>query len=401
MHMNHIIDLTIKPQYIKNYKNGYPLISKEFIVDWDKVKTEGTIVNLLDDRKKFIAKGYYGIQNKGHGWILSCNKEEKIDVTYFSKKIKAALQYRDDLYNDKDTTAFRVFNGEGDGVGGLTIDYFDGFYLVTWYSLGIYAFRRAILEALKSQVEYKGIYQKKRFDAKGQYLDDSDDFVCGERGEFPLVVKENGAKFAIYLDDGPMVGVFLDQREVRKKIRDCYAKGKTVLNTFSYTGAFSVFAALGGATRTTSVDLAKRSRSKTQEQFMLNNIDVDAHDIIVEDVFNYFKYAVKKELSFDMVVLDPPSFARSKKHTFSVAKDYVKLLKEAIQITNKDGVIVASTNYANLKMGKFKEFIDKAFKELGGKYKIEHTFSLPKDFRVMEKFKEGDYLKVVFIRKVA
>ena len=101
------------------------------------------------------------------------------------------------------------------------------------------------------------------------------------------------------------------------------------------------------------------------------------------------------------MVLDPPSFARSKKHTFSVAKDYVKLLKEAIQITNKGGAIVASTNYANLDMDRFKGFIDKAFKELGGKYKIEHTFSLPKDFRVMDKFKEGDYLKVVFVRKVS
>ncbi|UPT76723.1 class I SAM-dependent rRNA methyltransferase [Sulfurovum sp. XGS-02] len=398
--MNHTIDLTIKPKYIKNYKNGYPLISKEFFVDWSKVKEEGTIVNLLDDRKKFIAKGYYGIQNKGHGWVLSYQKEEKIDVAYFSTKIKAAAQYRSDLYNDEETTAFRVFNGEGDGVGGLTIDYFDGFYLVTWYSLGIYAFKDAVLAALKSQVAYKGIYQKKRFDTKGQYLDDEEDFVCGSRGEFPLIVKENGANFAIYLDDGPMVGVFLDQREVRKTLRDNYAQGKRVLNTFSYTGAFSVFAALGGAAKTTSVDLAKRSRSRTEEQFRINDIDPKGHDIIVEDVFNYFKYAVRKEILFDVVVLDPPSFARSKKHTFSVAKDYVKLLKEAIQITQKGGVIVASTNYANLNMAKFKDFIDKAFKELGGKYKIEHTFSLPKDFRVMEKFKEGDYLKVAFIRKV-
>lgn len=398
--MNNAIDLTIKPQYIKNYKNGYPLISKDFIVDWGKVEAEGTIVNLLDDRKNFIAKGYYGIQNKGYGWVLSFKKEEKIDVAFFSDKIKAAIQYRKDLYKDENTTAFRVFNGEGDGVGGLTIDYFEGFYLVTWYSLGIYTFKEDVLAALKSQVAYKGIYQKKRFDAKGQYLDDADDFVCGSRGEFPLIVKENGANFAIYLDDGPMVGVFLDQREVRKTIRDSYAKGKTVLNTFSYTGAFSVFAALGGAKKTTSVDLAKRSRSKTEEQFSINGIDPEAHDIIVEDVFNYFKYAVKKEILFDVVVLDPPSFARSKKHTFSVAKDYVKLLKEAIQITNKGGVIVASTNYANLNMAKFKEFIEKAFKELGGKYKIEHTFSLPKDFSVMDKFKEGDYLKVVFIRKI-
>jgi 23S rRNA (cytosine1962-C5)-methyltransferase len=398
--MINTVNLTIKPQFIKNYMNGYPLISKDSVVDWSKVKEEGTIVNLLDDKKKFIAKGYYGIQNKGYGWVLTSKKNENIDVTFFKDKIKAAIDYREDFYNDENTTAFRVFNGEGDRLGGLTIDYFDGFYLLTWYSLGIYQFKEDILAALKSQVEYKGIYQKKRFDTKGQYLDDADDFVCGSRGKFPLIVKENGANFAIYLDDGPMVGVFLDQREVRKTIRDSYAKGKTVLNTFSYTGAFSVFAALGGAIKTTSVDLAKRSRSKTEEQFSINGIDISAQDIIVEDVFNYFKYAVKKEILFDMVVLDPPSFARSKKHTFSVAKDYVKLLKEAIQITNKGGVIVASTNYANFNMGKFKEFIDKAFKELGGKYKIEHTFSLPKDFKVMDKFKEGDYLKVVFIRKV-
>jgi len=397
--MHKEINLTIKPKYIKAYHDEYPLISKESIMDWSKVAEEGTIVNLLDDRKKFIAKGYYGKQNKGYGWVLSFKKDEKINVNYFIGKIKSAIKYRDSFYTSKNTTAFRVFNGEGDGMGGLTIDYFDGFYLLTWYSLGIYKLKNVILDAFKSSVEYKGIYQKKRFDTKGQYLDDTDDFICGEKAPEPLIVKENGENFAIYLDDGAMVGVFLDQRDVRKTIRDKYAKGKTVLNTFSYTGAFSVFAALGGSTKTTSVDLANRSRNKTEEQFNINNIDVEAQDIIVEDVFNYFKYAVRKKLSFDLVVLDPPSFARSKKHTFSAAKDYVKLLKEAIQITNRGGIIVASTNASNFDMQRFKAFISKAFAELNVKYRIEETFSLPKDFRVNDKFKEGDYLKVIFIRK--
>jgi 23S rRNA (cytosine1962-C5)-methyltransferase len=394
------IDLTIKSEFIKEYQDGYPLISKESIVDWTKTSQEGTIINLVDNRKKFILKGYYGIQNKGYGWVLSSKKDEKIDANYFKNKIISAIEYREEFYSDNETTAFRVFNGEGDGVGGLTIDYFDGFYLVTWYSIGIYELKEDILEALKSSVEYKGIYQKKRFDGKGMYLDDADDFVCGNRAQIPITVKENGAKFAIYLDDGPMVGVFLDQRDVRKTIRDKYAKDKTVLNTFSYTGAFSVFAALGGSSKTTSVDLANRSRSKTAEQFSINGIDVEKQDIIVEDVFNYFKYAVRKNLLFDLVVLDPPSFARSKKHTFSASKDYVKLLKEAIQITNKGGVIVASSNSANFSMMTFKDFIAKAFRDLKGKYKVQESFSLPKDFKTTNKFKEGDYLKVVFIRKM-
>ena len=393
------VSLTVKPEYIKEYEAGYPLIAKESIRDWSKI-TDECIVNLFDEKKKFIAKGYHGIQNKGYGWILSLDKNEKIDANYFSKKIKDALLYREDFFNDESTTAFRVFNGEGDGVGGLTIDYFEGYYLVTWYSRGIYELREDTLEALKKSVDYKGIYQKKRFDTKGQYLDDADDFLFGERAVEPLIVKENGVNFAIYLDDGAMVGVFLDQRDVRRTIRDKYANGKTVLNTFSYTGAFSVFAALGGATKTTSVDLAKRSLPKTQEQFSINAINVEKQEIIVEDVFDYFKYAVRKKLSFDVVVLDPPSFARSKKRTFSASKDYVKLLKEAIQITNKGGLILASTNSANFSMMAFSDFVAKAFKELKGKYKVEESFSLPKDFRVNEKFREGDYLKVMFIRKL-
>ena len=394
------INLKVKSEFVTTYQNGYPLISKESVVSWDKVKEEGSVLNLVDEKGKFILKAYHGVQNKGYGWALSTCRDEEIDVAFFTKKIKSALEYRKDFFADENTTAFRVLNGEGDGLGGLTIDYFDGFYLLTWYSLGIYEFKLDILEALKTSVEYKGIYQKKRFDSKGKYLDEKDDFICGEKAPQPILVKENGANFAIYLDDGAMVGVFLDQRDVRKTIRDKYSKGKTVLNTFSYTGAFSIFAALGGASKTTSVDLAKRSLPKTSEQFEVNDIDVDKQDIIVEDVFNYFKYAVKKNLLFDLVVLDPPSFARSKKRTFSASKDYVNLLKEAIQITRKGGIIVASTNSANFSMMTFSDFIRKAFRELNGKYEIKERFSLPKDFRVLDKFKEGNYLKVVFIEKI-
>ena len=394
------IDLIVKSEFTRDYRDGYPLISKESVVNWDDVKEEGSVINLVDEKGKFILKAYHGVQNKGYGWALSTNIDEKIDTLFFTKKIKSALEYRKDYYSDESTTAFRVFNGEGDGIGGLTIDYFDGFYLLTWYSLGIYKFKSNILEALKNSVEYKGIYQKKRFDSKGQYLGDENDFICGDVAQAPILVKENGINFAIYLDDGAMVGLFLDQKDVRKTIRDKYAKGKSMLNTFSYTGAFSVAAALGGSTKTTSVDLAKRSLKKTSEQFEVNNIDSNYQDIIVEDVFNYFKYALKKKLLFDLVVLDPPSFARSKKRTFSASKDYVNLLKEAIQITKKGGIIVASTNSANFNMMTFSDFIAKAFKELNGKYEIKERFSLPKDFRVLKKFQEGNYLKVVFIKRV-
>ena len=395
---NKELTLTLKPEFVNSYKDGYPLISKESISSWQGVTNEGVVVNLLDTKQRFVAKGYHGVQNKGYGWVLSLDADEKIDIEFFVKKITSALKYREDFFKNASTTAFRVFNGEGDGVGGLSIDYFDGYYMLTWYSLGIYNFKDMIVDALKRCVEYKGIYQKRRFNTKGMYLDDGDDFVCGSVASAPIIVKENGVKFAIYLDDGAMVGVFLDQREVRKTIRDSYAKCGSMLNTFSYTGAFSIFGVLGGCKKTTSVDLAKRSLAKTTQHFSINNIDASTQSIIVEDVFHYFKYAVRKKLSFDLVVLDPPSFARSKKHTFSASKDYVKLLKQAIEITSKGGVIVASTNASNFSMLTFRGFINQAFKELGVKFRVEKSFSLPKDFRVHPKFKDGDYLKVVFLR---
>lgn len=398
-YMRSEVTVKIKPKFIKEIKSGYPLILKDAIQNLNDVREEGIIIKVVDEKNNFVGKGYYGKQNKGYGWILTRKESEQINQSFFESKIKSALHKRKQFYKSSDTTAFRVVNGEGDGLGGLIIDYYDGYYVVSWYSEGIYTFRDEIIAALQKVANFKGIYEKKRFDTKGKYIE-GDDFVAGERGEFPLIVKENGVNFAVYLNDGAMVGVFLDQRNVRKQIRDKYAKGRTVLNMFSYTGAFSVFAALGGASKTTSVDLANRSLSKTIEQFSVNEVDYEAQDIIVEDVFLYFKYAAKKKMKFDMVVLDPPSFARSKKYTFSAAKDYKNLLKETIAITENNGIIVASTNCSAFDMKKFKGFIDTAFKEMNGKYKILEEHSLPEDFRTIDQFKEGDYLKVVFIEKI-
>jgi len=393
------VQVIAKEAFIKKVNKGYPLIEKDALVDGHKLQEEGVIINLVTPKNQFLAKGYYGKQNKGYGWILTKKKSEQIDAAFFARKIQQAISSRHDFYASEDTTAFRIFNSEGDGIGGLIIDYYDGYYVMSWYSEGIYQFKEYVIEALKSAPNFKGLYQKKRFNVKGQYIEE-DDFVAGDKGEFPLIVKENGIRFAVYLNDGAMVGVFLDQRDVRKTIRDKYAKGKTVLNMFSYTGAFSVAAALGGAAKTTSVDLANRRLAKTIEQFSVNGIDHEAQDIIVEDVFKYFKYAVKKNMTFDLVVLDPPSFAKSKKHTFSAAKDYKDLLKEAIALTKPNGVIVASTNASNFDMKKFHSFIEKAFNEKGERYKMMEQFALPSDFKTIKEFKSGNYLKVVFIQKI-
>lgn len=390
--MKNSIKVKIFPKFTKGYKEGYPLILKERMEKWPKEIEEGDELELIDTSGKFVARGYHGKQNKGDGWLFTWDKKEQLDKTFLTNLITTARDKRQFLFADDSTTAFRIFNGEGDGFGGFTADYYDGFLVIQWYSLGVYSFQKMILDIFMSLPEIKGIYEKRRFQE-----DTKDDFVAGQKANFPLIIKENGINYVTYLDDGWMTGIFLDQRDVRRRISEDYAISKNVLNTFSYTGAFSVAALFGGASKTTSVDVAGRSLSKTKEQLEVNGLDPATQNIIVEDVFHYFKYALRKQLTFDLVIVDPPSFARTKKVTFRAAKDYPNLLREIIDITATGGTIIASTNYAGFGMKAFKKMIATAFESTERTYKITESHSLPADFTIDKNFPEGNYLKVLFL----
>lgn len=387
--------IILKNQAVNKFKKNYPLIKKEDLVtETDILNSEW--VSFYSQSNQFLGYGYLGIQNKGYGWILSFDSKQPISDSLLLNKLQIAIENRKHLFNDTKTTAFRLLNGEGDGLGGLTIDWYDGYLILSWYNETIYAHKKELVRAITTALpDAVGIYEKVRF--KSDNLPDSQ-FVLGKRAEEPLIIKENGINYATYLNEGLMTGIFLDQKEVRGYLAAGVAYGKSLLNTFSYTGAFSIASAVGGALHTTSVDLAKRSIEKTEEQFIVNGIDPSSQTILVMDVFNYFKYATKKGLSFDVVVLDPPSFARNKKKTFSVAKDYGKLTTEAVNLINTDGLLVASTNAANVSIDKFEKMVEKGILNSGRKFKKERTFRLPSDFLVSESYSDGNYLKVLIYK---
>lgn len=378
----------------KKFKEKYPLIHEADLRlnandNWNK----NNWVEFVSENNQFLGYGYLGVQNKGFGWVISFEKEQPINSELITNILKKALDSRNTFFEDEETTAFRLFNGEGDGFGGITVDWYQSFLVISWYNETIYSFKSLFIDILQEILpSVSGIYEKIRF--KNDNLPESQ-FVCGEKADEPLLIKENGVFYATYLDEGLMTGIFLDQKEVRETLANGFAKNKTLLNTFSYTGAFSVAGVVGGALNTTSVDLAKRSLEKTEEQFLVNDINLSDQKIIVMDVFNYFKYAKKKELTFDVVVLDPPSFARNKKKTFSVAKDYSKLTTEAVELISKGGLLIASTNAANVPFEKFEKMVEKGIAGANRKGKKMKTFRLPKDFVVSEYFSEGNYLKVM------
>ena len=340
----------------------------------------------------FLGTAYLSQQNKGLGWFVSTDKVT-FNQAFFETLFRKAKEKRKAYYQDDLTTAFRLFNQEGDGFGGLTVDLYGNYAVFSWYNSYVYQIRKVISEAFRQVFpEVLGTYEKIRF--KG--LDYESAHVYGQEAPDFFTVLENGVLYQVFMNDGLMTGIFLDQHEVRGSLVDGLAMGKSLLNMFSYTAAFSVAAAMGGSSQTTSVDLAKRSRELSQAHFQANGISTDEHRFVVMDVFEYFKYAKRKGLTYDVIVLDPPSFARNKKQTFSVAKDYHKLISQSLEILNPGGIIIASTNAANVSRQKFTEQIDKGF--AGRSYQILNKYGLPADFAYNKKDESSNYLKVISMK---
>ena len=373
----------------KKLSKGLVLLEASDLAD---VHLKDQEVEVYSQDGNFLGTAYLSQQNKGLGWFVSKDKVT-FNQAFFETLFRRAKEKRSAYYQDDLTTAFRLFNQEGDGFGGLTVDLYGDYVVFSWYNSYVYQIRKVISEAFRQVFpEVLGTYEKIRF--KG--LDYESAHVYGQEAPDFFTVLENGVLYQVFMNDGLMTGIFLDQHEVRGSLVDGLAMGKSLLNMFSYTAAFSVAAAMGGASQTTSVDLAKRSRELSQAHFQANGISTDDHRFIVMDVFEYFKYAKRKGLTYDVIVLDPPSFARNKKQTFSVAKDYHKLISQSLEILNPGGIIIASTNAANVSRQKFTEQIDKGF--AGRSYQILNKYGLPADFAYNKKDESSNYLKVISMK---
>ena len=360
--------LTVSRQVATKIKQGQSILEKQ---DFDSLPALDQAVQILSGDGQSLGVGYLSEQNKGIGWFVS-QELVVFDQAFFRERFMKAKQYRRSYYADATTTAFRLFNQEGDGFGGFTIDLYGEFVVFSWYNPFVFQIKETILTAFQEVFpEVRGGYEKIRF--KG--LDYESAHVYGEEAPQEFLILENGVSYQVFLNDGLMTGIFLDQHEVRGSIVEGLAAGQSLLNMFSYTAAFSVAAAMGGAVETTSVDLAKRSRELSEAHFVANGLALDDHRF---------------------VVLDPPSFARNKKRTFSVAKDYHRLVSEALEILNPGGTLILSTNAANVTKEKFKKQIEKGFQ--GRKHRYVAEYGLPGDFRWNKKEESSNYLKVFTIR---
>jgi 23S rRNA (cytosine1962-C5)-methyltransferase len=323
--------------------------------------------------------------------------------------VDARSTLRELIIDQPATNAFRLLNGAADRVPGWYVDKI-GEYLLSQAARPISHMERETLQRLvDSNPEVKGAYHKNlnRHLRRIIAAEKSPQHLLGESAPERFTIQENGMQYEVSFNEGYSVGLFLDQRDNRRRfmvnhiaagfpIFPMGAVGAEVLNTFAYTCGFSVCAAKAGA-RTTSIDLSKKYREWGKRNFLLNHLDPAEHDFIFGDVFDWLRRLARKGKLYDVIVLDPPTFSQSKEGgTFQVEKDYGKLVASALPLLKEKGVLFASSNAANLEPENFIEKIEHSIAKAGRKIFQRHYVPQPIDFRIARD--EPAYLKTIWVR---
>jgi len=349
----------------------------------------GNLVSVYSSKNEFLGIGHFA-QGSIMVRILSF-EEREIDVEFWKEKlgqayaVRKALQLTDQEY----TSIYRLVHGEGDGLPGLIIDYYQGTAVIQAHTLGMHTQVTQITEALKLlyKSSLEGVFDKsaETLPKSGEQVENT--WVWGKAKS--AVVKEYGASYAIDWEKGQKTGFFIDQRENRKLVAE-YAKGKKVLNTFCYSGGFSVLALLEGAKEVHSVDISPKAIALTEENIALNGGVEGKHKSIVADVVKYIRDIGD---DYDMIVLDPPAFAKNLKARHNAVQAYKRLNAEALKKIKKGGILVTFSCSQVVDKQLFTHTLTAAALESNRNVRILHQLSQPPDHPISSFHPETEYLK--------
>lgn len=349
---------------------------------------DGEVVEVYSSSREYLGTGMY---NSGTIAVrIYSNEKTNLDEDFWVAKIQRAYNYRKNLglIDNNQTNAYRLIHAEGDNLPGLIVDIYNDTAVIQAHTTGVHKYRQEIAKAI-----YK-VYQGKVttvFDKSEKTLHKSDissnSYLIGEPKK-ECIVKENGHQFVINWEEGQKTGFFLDQRDNRKLLGE-YSKGRSVLNTFCYTGGFSVYALNSGATHVDSVDASKKAIELTDKNIELNNF-TENHNSYSEDVFNFFK---NHEMSYDIIVLDPPAFAKHKSARHSAIMGYKRLNTEAMKRIKPNGILFTFSCSQVVDKYLFDSTIMSAAIQAGRSVKVMHHLSQPADHPVSIFHTEGEYLK--------
>jgi 23S rRNA (cytosine1962-C5)-methyltransferase len=321
------------------------------------------------------------------------------DFRWIRNRVRAAYELRAAVQSQH-TTAWRWIFGESDGLPGLTVDRYGAYAVVHTYADSVDVLIPLLAEALQAEDGLEGILIRRRAAAR-----DGENAPPGSKverlwGHWPprdLVVAEHGLRFRANLFAGQKTGLFLDHRDNRLTLQGLCAE-KTVLNCFAYTGAFSVYAARGGARQIVSCDIAPDAIADARVNFELNGYDPAAHEFIAGDVFDLLAAYAGEGRTFDIVVLDPPSFARARKHVEVAIRAYTRLNRLAIHCVRPGGLLVSASCTSQVSPEMFRGLLAAAAAHEDRRLALIHEAGQPIDHPVAAHFPEGRYLKFVIGR---
>lgn len=357
---------------------------------------EGDLVYVTDNKDEFLAIGHYQIGSIAIR-ILTFQQKE-IDDSFWKERISSAYNLRKNfgLAENENNNVYRLVHAEGDGLPGLIIDFYNGTAVLQMHSIGMYLNREHIVQALQDIYGDKltAIYDKSEstipFKSK---IEAKNGYVYGQSGE--PVVLEYGNKFKVSWEEGQKTGFFIDQRENRKLLAD-YSKNRSVLNVFGYTGGFSVYAMQGGAKVVHSVDSSKKAIDLTNENIALNFPDDNRHEAFAVDAFEFLNDIDNK---YDLIILDPPAFAKHHNVLHNALQGYKRLNAKAIEKIKPGGILFTFSCSQVVSKENFRKTIFTAAANTGRSVRILHQLSQPIDHPVNIYHPESEYLKglVVYV----
>jgi 23S rRNA (cytosine1962-C5)-methyltransferase len=389
----------LPPDIAHRVRIGHPWVYREALGQRALVTEPGTAIDLVDDEGEFVARGLYDADSAIAVRVFVRRPDLAIDARLVHERVKAAISLRRRHIDLDKLGCVRWINAEGDGLPGIVVERY-GEYLVTQlFTSAVASLRDALYDALVAELAPKAIYEQRRFKSLAGEAprQAAAELVRGDAAPVELEVGEDDLKFTVDVTSPLSTGLFADLREGRRAVRH-WAKGRRVLNLFSYTGAISVYAKAGGASEVCAIDVAAKAHARARKNFAASGFDPESAEHVVGDVFKVLARFKERSRVFDLVAVDPPAFASAAARggkPWSAMRDYAELIAAALEVTAPGGLLAAASSTHKMTAEEFERALAEGASMAGTRLQILDRRALPPDFPTLPGFPDGNYLKFV------
>lgn len=388
-------EVILKKDCDRRLRIGHLWVFSNEIAEIRGLASDGDITDIKDFRGSFVGRGYINRHSLISARILTY-REETIDRDFFLKRITEAIGRRERLLPD--LKALRLIHSEGDFLPGLIVDRYGDSLSIQTLTLGMELWKDTICDVLEELLRPRIMVERNDVSVrKLEGLDERKGIIRGS-GDSKVVMEENGNRFLVDLLEGQKTGFFLDQRENRERLHE-YVKGKKVLDCFCYSGGWSMYAAGGGAEQVTGVDASQGAVDLATENAGINGYS-QICKFIKADVFHFLRETVKRGEGFDVIVLDPPAFVKSKKEVADAVRGYHEINMTAMKLLKDGGILVTSSCSHHIDREIFTDILVKAARDAAKTARLLEFRSQGRDHPVLLPMRETEYLKCAFVEIV-